>query len=580
MEQKTKLRDSILSRSLIKIFFVLILGFIFMFRICNIQIEKKIVQIINSQNAAKGELVSHDLSKNNIDTLEKIISNKYTEKEYLSLVEKLKNIKESHDYSYVYLIYKDGNNYKYLIDADYKNLNNEPYSSLGDKVEELESIPLVYEDKESKLNSTISHDIAWGDTITSYIPILDKDEEVIAVLGIDSNASIVDELSSHISLSIFKSSLTLFIIFSLTIYIILKNITKEISVIGKYINELSNNKLNSTFSSFGNDEVGILHKNLFNSINNIKNIILDTKNVAKTTHSSSVETKQSMNEFASSYAFIENTMSDTTDRIESITANSQEIVGNTEEISSQISLITESFNNLQNNINEILQANNDGSKAVCELNETISLTQEHIKDTVISKIHYISNNMKDILPVISSIKNISEQINLLALNASIEAARAGKHGAGFAVVAEEVRKLSIQTDSITRNIISNIESLNAEILTTQKYTELVENNLLDQQNKVDFVDSSFKEIDKNISDFNNVFNSFSSQLNSVNTSKDALLSAIESIAASVEETNIATGEVLNTIKSKKDDILEITNKLSNLEKDADTLTNKLNMFKI
>lgn len=583
MKLITRTKDSILHSSLIKIFSILIIGFVAMFIISSKQIEKSIVNFINEQDVVKAEEIAKNLSDTSLTEIKNIINNNFDETTYMSLVETLRDIKDSNGYTYLYLIFKDNNDvYKYLADADYMStgLSEDDYSSYGDEVEELEDIPLVYKDKESKYSSTVSHDTVWGYTITSYTPIFDKNGEVISVLGIDSDASIVYQCKENIFIIILVSGLILMFILIVVIYINLKHITNKIDTIGEYVESINNHDFTPVFETFSSDEVGTLHKNLFNSISNVKDVISNTRDMAHTTNESVIETKTTMNEFADSYSFIENSMIETTSRVQNITSNSEEIVSNTEEISSQISLITESFNNLKDNINQISSVNLDGAKAIADLNKTIADTQEHIKNSVIYNINYISENMQRILPVILSIKTISEQINLLALNASIEAARAGEHGLGFAVVAEEVRQLANQTDEITRNIIANMESLHKEITSTQKGTELIEHNLLEQQVKADFVDESFARINKNISEFTQVFSSFSSQVNNVDRSKDSLLSAIQNIAASVQETHAATEEVLSTIQSKKNDIKNINAKLSTLENDATELNNKLDVFKV
>lgn len=107
-------------------------------------------------------------------------------------------------------------------------------------------------------------------------------------------------------------------------------------------------------------------------------------------------------------------------------------------------------------MNDIIHSLQDKVHIIASHSEELAATSEEIN----RQAQYALEDSEKTNAVTDLIKSISRQTNLLGLNASIEAARAGQHGAGFNIVAQEVRKLSTETSSATDNIESSLRNIN------------------------------------------------------------------------------------------------------------------------
>lgn len=366
----------------------------------------------------------------------------------------------------------------------------------------------------------------------------------------------------------------IFLIILLTI--LLRSFFKRMLKISMIADEVAKGNLISSLPE-ASDELGRINTSFNKMINNLKNIIFEIRNVSGVVAQSSNSYKHV------SLEVVEGGVK-TKKSIENLTIYAKNTVN-------EIQNITVSVNDMENESKELVEISTKIDTMIAEtkdktmngainLDSTVKLLYK-IKDSVNLSSEVITRLAKEsetIENITTTISSISKQTNLLALNASIEAARAGENGKGFAIVAEEVRKLAEQSADATQGI-SN------EIL---KVRQQIEDAVIAMKDSLDYVGlgtgsidnimTIFADIEAEIEKIKNVSTSITG-ISKVLFEENRKINAAVANTSALSEESVASAEQLQAMIDNQESIfINLKGASEHLDELSASLTNQISRF--
>ncbi len=413
----------------------------------------------------------------------------------------------------------------------------------------------------------------------SYLFLYDKIEKGDGIVCAMVPRKVIIEKANDIRLYTLAAILICCMIAVIVGSYLATGISKAINSVNTVMRQTANGDLTGSIEMKRNDEFRLLSNNIGNMISSIKHLIVKMRNVSE-------EVQSSANKVNDSSEVLYKATKDITESIEDIEQGLIQQSTDTEScllqmsgLADKISVVYSSTNQIERIAGKTQDTVDSGMVIVTELEDRVKDTTMITKD-IIRDIRELEKESKAINSILLTINDISDETNLLSLNASIEAARAGEAGKGFAVVSEEIRKLAEQSSEAGTQIGEIIERIQARIVKTIETAKKAEDIVAYQSDALGDTVNVFEDIKGHVNTLANDLDTISDNIQLIAVAKDDTLEAIASISATSNQTEAASSELSKNAERQMKAVEVLYDEVKLLKKNSVDLEESVSIFKV
>ena len=421
-----------------------------------------------------------------------------------------------------------------------------------------------YTEKIGKENVTVS---TVTDEITGW-----------TLMGFVSGNEIHDTVAKINTATIRTGIISFIIGISIAILVTLM-FTKEIKKVNNVMNDVAEGDLTQRIVVKNKNEFGILETNFNKMLDNVSGLIRDVENHSQVI----IDASENISEISTTTT---ETVGQVSDAIQSVSVGATEQAESTSVATDEIENLAEKLHETKSYVSDINDMSNEtqqlSTKGIEIVDELIGKAEQSINNSKLSKdvMHEMIESIDKINFISNAIMEITEQTNLLSLNASIEAARAGESGRGFAVVADEIRKLAEQSQASTDEIKQIVNEISEKSSMVEKTLDETDEIIMQQNKSIQDTKELFNTISNAVNALTEGLDNINKLNEKMDESRGTVVSSMENVVKISTETAAASEEVTASAQEVNATMHNLNQCTVELDQIATALRDSINKFKL
>lgn len=499
---------------------------------------------------------------------------------YKAICSRLNRILKNADCTYLYAVALTADQ-KWVYIYDGTPMDSKDFSALGSE-DSLDSYPQEARDcfQNGKASYTRVYDAAeWGKLVSAFSPVYDSTGKVIAVVGCDYSANTVLKYTMEFLQYLIAILIGFMIVSILFSTFFLKISFRPVDAILKSVRQMKEGDLTVSFEKGSRDEIGSISAELNEMAEAVRKMLLTVHAVAGELQIKAGTIKDNTADTAESHAEITQVIETISSRVVKQAQDVEQGHAGIADLSARMVHTEELILRLRDTIRDITDVKEEGRDAVEGLIE-ITDSNLRLEQLVQKDVRRSAEIAENINGSCEKIQEISNQTELLSLNAAIEASRAGSDGKGFTVVSEEIRKLSSASDLAAAEIDKMAEELGKNTKDTVEKIGEYKTALEEQGARTAMTKDRFERIAELLDKMEQDMEDVDHSVRYIRDFKDQVLKIMEDLSAIAQNNAASAQEAAATMETQGENMQELDEQGSRIHDLAGQLVDAVSIFRI